>query len=56
MDVLKKLNFQQSDFSLPKANVFEYVSDLGSLSFIKMESNEELDQQFYDAHRDIWMQ
>jgi hypothetical protein len=54
MDVLKKLNFQQSDFSLPKANVFEYVSDLGSLSFIKMESNEELDQQFYDAHRDIW--
>lgn len=54
MDVLKELNFQQSDFSLPKANVFEYVSDLGSLSFIKMESNEELNQQFYDAHRDIW--
>lgn len=54
MDVLKELNFQQSDFSLPKANVFEYVYDLGSLSFIKMESNRELDQQFYEVHRDIW--
>ena len=55
MNVLKELNFQKSDFSsLPKTNVFEYVSDLGSLSFIKMESNRELDQQFYEVHRDIW--
>jgi len=54
MDVLKELNFQQSDFPLPVTNVFEYVYDLGSLSFIKMESNRELDQQFYEVHRDIW--
>ncbi len=54
MDVLKELNFQQSDFSLSVTNVFEYVYDLGSLSFIKMESNRELDQQFYEVHRDIW--
>lgn len=54
MDVLKELNFQQSDFSLPVTNVFEYVYDLGSLSFIKMESTRELDQQFYEVHRDIW--
>lgn len=54
MDVLKELNFQQSDFSQPTTNVFEYVYDLGSLSFIKMESDGELDQQFYEVHRDIW--
>ena len=54
MDVLKELNFQQSDFSQPTANIFEYVYDLGPLSFIKMESNGELDQRFYDVHRIIW--
>ena len=54
MDVLKELNFQHSDFSLSGTNVFEYVSDLGSLSFIKMERNEKLYQRFYDAHRDVW--
>ncbi len=54
MDVLKELNFQQSDFSPPTTNVFEYPSDLGPLSFIKMESGGALDQQFYKVHRDIW--
>jgi hypothetical protein len=54
MNVLKELNFQRSDFLPPMDNVFEYVSDLGSLSFVKMESNGELDQRFYEVHRDIW--
>ena len=54
MDVLKELNFQPSDFSLPKNNIFEYVSNLGSLSFVKMESDAKLYEQFYDVHRDIW--
>lgn len=54
MDVLKELNFQHSDFSLPETNVFEYPSDLGPLSFIKMEGGGGLDQQFYKVHRDIW--
>lgn len=54
MDVLKELNFQQSDFLPHMDNVFEYVSDLGSLSFIKIESNGEVDQRFYKVHRDIW--
>ncbi len=53
MDVLKELNFQPSDF-LPKNNILEYVSNLGSLYFVKMESNVKLDEQFYDVHRDIW--
>jgi hypothetical protein len=54
MNVLKELNFQPSDFSSPKNNIFEYDSNLGHLYFIKMESDAKLKQQFYEIHRDIW--
>ena len=53
MNVLKELNFQPSDF-VRKNNILEYISNLGTLSFIKMERDAKLDEQFYDIHRDIW--
>ena len=54
MNVLKELDFQQSDFCLSKNNIFKYDSNLGILYFIKMKYDEKLDQLFYDVHRDIW--
>ena len=54
MNILKELDFKQSDLSLIKPNIFEYNSNLGSLYFIKMESGDKLKQQFYDVHRNIW--
>ena len=54
MDILKELDFQKSDFSLSKKNIFKYHSNLGILYFIKMKYDKNLDQLFYDVHRDIW--
>jgi len=55
MDILEELNFRVSDFSpSPTSNIFRYDSNLGFIDFIKMRSDEKLDQHFYNVHRDIW--